>query len=106
MRKDAVLSGTWLSGPAQVKVKLTLIIFNEENSTIVFCPALDLSGYGKDETEARKSFEVSLSEYLRYTVNKKSLSIDLKNHGWEVKKNLKKSPVPPTIEDLNNYFLS
>ena len=44
MSKDVLLSGTWKNGPAEVTVSIPLIIFNEDGDTIVFCPALDLSG--------------------------------------------------------------
>ena len=100
MRKDAVLSGTWKGGAAEVDIKLSMIIFTEGESTVAYCPALNLSGYGESESEARNSFEVVLSEYLRYTVNKKSLSEDLKKHGWKIRGSLKKSPIPPTMSEL------
>jgi len=47
---------------------------------------LDLSGYGDSEDEAHNSFQTVLTEYLRYTVNKKTLGIDLESHGWSIKK--------------------
>lgn len=100
MRKDAVLSGTWKGGSAEVEVKLSLIIFAEDESTIAYCPALNLNGYGQSEAEARDSFEVVLSEYLRYTLNKKSLGSDLQKFGWKIHGSLKKPPTPPTMAEM------
>jgi len=40
-----------------------------------------LSGYGANEDEANNSFEVTLGEYFRYTVNKNTLAADLKKMG-------------------------
>jgi hypothetical protein len=100
MAKDGIIRGTWSDGPAKVTLSLTLIIFSEESTCLAYCPALDLSGYGNDEEEARQSFSTTLSEYLRYTMHKKTLSSDLIDHGWKVKKNMQKGATPPTIQDL------
>ena len=77
-----------------------MIIFEEDNCIITFCPALDLSGYGSTESEANHSFEETLSEYFKYTVNKKTLAEDLKKLGWTIRKNLRKDPIPPSLGDL------
>jgi hypothetical protein len=95
-----IMSGHWVSGKNRIKCNLPLIIFEEENSFITYCPALDLCGYGSNEFESNKSFEIVLSEYFRYTVNKRTLEEDLKKHGWIINKSLKKHPVPPTMADL------
>jgi len=100
MSKKQTMTGKWVSGKNRIKCNLPLIIFEEENNIITYCPALDLSGYGSTEEDAKKSFEVTLSEYFRYTVNKKTLAEDLKKLGWTIRKNLKKEPIPPTLENL------
>jgi hypothetical protein len=105
------MSGQWVSSKNRIKCNLPLIIFEDDNNVITYCPALDLSGYGSTEEEAKKSFEVTLSEYFRYTVNKKTLAEDLRKNGWIIRKNLKKEPVPPTLalllernEDFSRIF--
>lgn len=100
MSKKQTMSGQWVSGKNRIKCNLPLIIFEEEDSVITYCPALDISGYGATEEEAKKSFEVTLTEYFKYTVNKKTLAEDLKKNGWIIKKNLRKEPVPPTMEQM------
>lgn len=100
MAKDVLISGTWSDGPASVKLKLPLIIFSEEGTHVTYCPALDLSGYGNNEQEARDSFSLVLSEYLSYTIRKKTLASDLSKHGWKVNKKLRKGATPPSIENL------
>jgi uncharacterized protein YdiU (UPF0061 family) len=78
---------------------------------MVYCPPLDLVGYGNDEEGARTSFEIVLNEYLQYTVNKGSLASDLKKLGWNIKKRVDKKLTPPTMahllqnnEDFSNIF--
>ncbi len=100
MSKKERITGQWVSGKNKIKCNLPLIIFEEENSFITYCPALDLSGYGSNEIEAKKSFEVTLSEYFRYTVNKKTLAKDLTKLGWIIKKSLKKEAIPPSLSNL------
>ena len=66
-------------------VGLSLIEFKEEDVTIIYSPALDLSGYGHSQVEAKNSFSESLHEFFRYTNNKKTLDKVLKKLGWSIK---------------------
>jgi len=66
MTPEAHFKGVWNGEKEQVHVNVPLILFEEDGAQIVYCPALDVSGYGKDETEAKQSFEVSLGEFFRY----------------------------------------
>ena len=84
----------------QIELQVPLISFIDDNTHIIYCPVLDLSGYGIDETEARKSLDIVLEEYLTYTTNKGSLWNDLKKLGWIVKKNKQRKAIPPPISDL------
>ena len=70
-----------------IKTELILISFEEDNVFFVYCPALDLTGYGHNKTEAKKSFSQTLKMYFDYTSDKKTLSKDLELHGWSVKNN-------------------
>ena len=108
MSKKGTVSGTWSSGRNVVDCKLPIIIFEEDNCQIFYCPALDLSGYGKTEAEASTSFNENLSEYFRYTENKGTLAEDLRKLGWTIKKSLKKRATPPSLGRLleaNEDFL-
>lgn len=100
MPKNQTISGEWVSGRNKIECTLPLIIFEDDNNIIAFCPALDISGYGATEAAADESFKETLSEYFRYTVNKKTLAEDLRKLGWTIRKNLKKEPIPPTMENL------
>ncbi|MBD3749937.1 MAG: hypothetical protein IE931_10605 [Sphingobacteriales bacterium] len=82
-------------------VGLSLIEFEEDNVTIIYSPALDLSGYGYNEDEARKSFSEALKEFLRYTNNKNTLYQVLENLGWLVNGSKKKPRFnPPKDSEL------
>jgi len=111
MPKKVSVHGEWRSGKNMITCNLPLILFVEDNTHITYCPALDISGYGQTEAESNKSFEITLGEYFRYTVNKKRLEEDLKKLGWTIKKHLKKDAIPPSMgellqnnEDFNRIF--
>lgn len=95
--------GLWKGLGRTVSIHLPLIMFEEDGNQIIYCPPLDLSGYGPTEVDARASFNVMMDEYFRYTINKGTLAEDLKSMGWKLtKKNLKKPVTPPDI----SYTLS
>lgn len=67
-----------------VEMELSLLRFKEDDIVFIYSPALDLTGYGKDGTSARRSFQLTLTEFVRYATNKGSLHSELKKLGWKV----------------------
>jgi hypothetical protein len=92
--------GSWQNSNNKILVKLSLIFFEEDDNKVVFCPALDLSGYGKTEQAAIESFKTTVDEYFHYTSNKKSLYSDLEAHGWTIPKHKKQQITPPEMSTL------
>jgi len=90
-----------------VHINLALISFKENDVTIIYSPALDLSGYGNTVDEAKRSFEINLEEFIRYTTNKGSFFAELEKYGWKISKR-KKSYTSPHLDDLlrTNDYLS
>ncbi len=82
-------------------VGLSLVEFEEDNVTIIYSPALDLSGYGYNQSEAKQSFSEALREFFRYTNNKNTLNKVLKELGWDIKGSKQKPKFnPPKDSDL------
>lgn len=77
---------------AIVKAQIVLISFKEDSSYIVYSPQLEVTGYGKNQLEAMKSFNYALASFLDYTVKKKTLHEELVALGWELKKGSVKNP--------------
>ncbi len=100
MSKKLNFKGHWNNGSNRIQCQLPLIIFEEEGNIIAYCPPLDLSGYGEDEREARKSWETALDTYFNYTLAKGSLARDLKKLGWIIKKSVRKKMIPPKMSYL------
>jgi len=90
-----------------VETELALVSFQEEGVYFVYCPALDLTGYGDNEEEAKSSFATTLKIYLDYTINNNTLLEDLEKHGWRIKsKNKLKSPDFAFLFKHNEQFKS
>jgi hypothetical protein len=84
---------------ATVKMRLAMVAYMDDDSIhYMYCPALDLTGYGYSDREAKSSFAQTLKLYLEYTVNKQTLIDDLKAHGWSLKN--KKNLVSPAFSDM------
>ncbi|HEY9341931.1 MAG TPA: hypothetical protein VIQ23_10135 [Hanamia sp.] len=83
------------------KVNLQVLNFEEDNIYFSYMPSFDLTGYGETEEEAKESLTIVLDEFLRYTLNKKTLFIEMQRLGWDIKD--KKKPMrAPQISDLIN----
>lgn len=94
-------SGNLANGRDGIKTELSLIYFVEDETHIIFSPALDLSGYGNTESEAKDSFQIVLQEFITYGMNKKTLLKDLQDHGWKVKGSPKNPKIKsPDLADM------
>lgn len=81
-------------------VNLQMYIFKEDESFIVYCPALDLSAYGDTEDNAKKAFEEILGINIEYMMNKDTFFDDLKNHGWKIKGKKQRKIKSPTFDEM------
>lgn len=98
---NLIFKGNLKSGDKGIKTNLSLISFIEDGVHIIYSPALDLSGYGNTEGEAKDSFEIVLSEFFNYCMNKKTIFDELKRLGWKVKGSKKHPKVQsPDMSEL------
>ena|SRR5215469_2598851 len=68
----------------KIEVRLDMIDFQENGIFFTYAPALDLSGYGRSQDEAHRSFDIVLQEYISFTTSQKTLTEDLVRHGWYI----------------------
>jgi predicted RNase H-like HicB family nuclease len=95
------LEGEKKYGTHSVKVSLQVLCFEEDNIYYAYMPSFDLTGYGNTEEEAQQSLTVVLDEFLRYTLSKNTLFIEMQRLGWKIKS--KKKPMyAPQMSDLIN----
>ena len=74
--------------------KVGVVFFKEDDKIIAFCPSLDLTTCGKNESEAEKNFKECLKIYLEETIKHGTLEKDLFKHGWKPQPG-KLSFIPP-----------
>jgi hypothetical protein len=84
----------------QVECRLAVITFEEGGIHFYYAPALDLTGYGNSDKEARDSFDTTLEQFFNYGLHKKTLFVELKKLGWKVSK--KSVSKPPSLVDMIN----
>ena len=99
--QEANFSGEKKFGTESIKVSLQVLFFEEDKIHYAYMPSFDLTGYGNTENEAKESLTVVLNEFLRYTLNKNTLFIEMQRLGWKIKS--KKKPMyAPQMSDLIN----
>ncbi len=90
-------------------VKLLLFHFKDDNNVhFIYSPHLDLTGYGENLREAKKSFGIVFEDFIDYTIKKKTLGKVLTKLGWQLKGSVKnpRKAIVPSITDVikdNDY---
>jgi len=92
--------GELQSKSRKISVQLGIYLFKEDNMSIAYCPALDLSGYGNNDEEAKSSFAEVFRQYIEYCTNKKTLISDLQKRGWNIKSMKQRKIKGPEFESL------
>ena len=95
------LKGEKQFGTKSVKVDLQVLIFEEDNIHYAYMPSFDLMGYGDTEENAKESLTVVLDEFLRYTLNKNTLFIEMQRLGWKIRSKQKPMYAPQMSEMIN-----
>ncbi len=86
-----IFEGDYKNKSGNIKVKLLLFHFQDEkNIHFIYSPHIDLTGYGKNIAEAKKSFNIVFEDFVDYTLKKKTLGKVLSNLGWKLKGSAKK----------------
>ena len=108
---EYIFQGKLQSTSTLIKVKLLLFHFEDENKiNFIYSPHLDLTGYGNDTEEAKKSFKIVLEDFVDYTMKKKTLGKVLSELGWTLTGSSKKPKkiIAPSITSVinDNKFVS
>jgi hypothetical protein len=106
-----IFEGKYQNKSANVKVKLLLFHFEDGNKVhFIYSPHLDVTGYGNNFEEARKSFEIVFEDFVDYTLKKKTLGKVLSGLGWKLKGSAQrpKKVIAPSITSVikNNEYVS
>lgn len=67
---------------APIKAELSVFCFEEDGVNYAYAPALDLTGYGVDEDEARRSLSDLIIHWLEFRRRDGDLDKVLRGLGW------------------------
>lgn len=106
-----IFEGGYKNKSGNVLVRLLLFHFEDENKVhFIYSPHMDLTGYGNDIVEAKKSFEIVFEDFVDYTLKKKTLGKVLSDLGWDLKGSTKrpKKVLAPSITSVikENEYVS
>lgn len=91
--------GSFNGGEYNISISLSVYLWKEDNVYFVYAPALDITGYGNSDEEAKRSFEITLTEFLNYTNSKETFYDELEHLGWSVNRR-KRRVHAPEFEDM------
>ena len=101
MSKRTYLSNVNVDG-VRVSFGVTVLLWEEEGLHYAMSPSLDITGYGKTEEEAKRSFEVMSQEFMLYTHRKKTIYTELERLGWTVNRSKKRVKAPDMLEMIED----
>lgn len=81
-----------------MKITLDMIFTQEGDYVTAFCPALDVSGYGRSVKEAKKSLQIELKIFIEETVKRGTLEEYLLDKGWTLQRMPKPDYKPPVFK--------
>ena len=87
------------------QVVINVLIGKQGDYFVAYCPSLELSSYGKTETQAKKNFEVEVDIFLEETEKRGSLEKILYKLGWQIEKHPSRTYTPPR-SPIPTHFIS
>lgn len=92
MKSGTLSSQMNIAGKNIVKMRLPVVQFQDNGTEVIYCPALNVYGYGLTSAEAVDSLEISIEEFFTYTLRKKTLGAELEKLGWVIRRSHKYRP--------------
>ena len=80
-----------------IQVQVDVLLFEEYGSFVAYCPALELSSYGDDQSDAKKAFDGAMKIFIKETTTKGTLEKYLLKLGWHLQQKPKMVYQPPTF---------
>ncbi len=74
-----------------ININIQIVLFQENNIWVAYCPALELSSYSDDQEEAKTAFDEAINIFFAETDRKGTLERYLLKLGWQLQ--LKPKPI-------------
>lgn len=85
----------------EITLQLSVLVFQQGDYYVSYCPSLELSSYGDSIEEAKTGFDDVMKIYLEECQKKGTLHADLLAHGWQLNIDNDKEAAPPQMVELN-----
>ena len=83
-----------------IEIQLGVLVFQEDDSYLAYCPALNLSTYGDSINDVKVAFDDLIKSYIEDCTRMGTLEKDLAANGWILQISAGKAE-PPKQVDLN-----
>ena len=80
------------------KINVKVIIVQEDDYFVAYCPALEVSGYADSIEKAKASFDEEMKIFLSETVKRGTLEKYLLKMGWRLRQIPELNYEPPKIQ--------
>ena len=80
-----------------ISLQLDVLFIKEDNFIVAYCPALEISAYGKSQSEAKAAFEVEIKIFIDETSKSGNLEKYLLKKGWTLRQIPEIAYQPPRI---------
>jgi predicted RNase H-like HicB family nuclease len=80
-----------------LELRLSVLVFQEGDYYVSYCPSLNLSSYGESIQEAKDGFDEVMRHFIDESVKHKTLRKDLLGNGWILHNHYKIEP-PEQVE--------
>lgn len=84
-----------------IELQLNVLLFQQEDFYVAYCPSLNLSSYGDTIDDAKAGFDEVMEAYLEECKENGSLYDDLVKNGWTFNIQNHKKVEPPAMVELN-----
>ena len=84
-----------------LELRLSVLVFQQGDYYVAFCPSLNLSSYGDSVGDAKVGFDEVMTSYLEESKANGSLHDDLVKNGWQFNIHNNQKAEPPAMVELN-----
>lgn len=67
-----------------MELHINLLIFQQDEFYVSFCPSLNLSSYGQSIQDAKDGFDEVMEAFIEDSTTNKTLFSELEKHGWSL----------------------
>src|SRR4051812_15766781 len=85
-------------GNNMVEMHVSLLVFQQGDYYVAYCPSLELSSYGNSVEDAREGFDDAMNIYLEHCAEHGTLETDLLKQGWTIERKPNKLEPPAMIK--------